>query len=565
MRYAQPARPRVSIRRLRAAYTPSNPQPKPGEHPIAVFRPRRELNKVVKRGRPSDVRVGIVIPLPYRAAINSLFMHLAYEYLALQEGVVVNRFVYSVEDDIVESLEHPVGMRDMDLLLISTPFELDYVYAARALMKEGVLRNPGKTSVERPIKIVGGVAPSANPLPIAPLFDAVVLGDAEPLLNRLPDLLQLIDDRDAFLEALASVDGVYVPRLGRYRVKKAVVHDLNTSHHPVKQLVPLDEEPVYGRGVMIEASRGCPYTCPFCLEGFATKPFRYRSVATLLRVIEKASHATELRHVVFYSLSLFSVPGIDRVLEHLVDTGFTASIPSVRIDTLNERRLRLIAELGQRTLTIAPESLVPGVLRLLGKRVEPSDVEELVLEAFAQGLTKVKIYLITGLSRAIDEALAREAPRFAERVRRRAGIGRDSLRFSVNPLIPKPGTPLQWLPPRRVLEARASLEKVGRALRRVARVDTYDVWWGFAQAVIGLGDERVSRLIEEWALYGIGIGGFKKAFRSLSAELDFVEKGWGEPPWSSVVESPWGTETLRAMFNGFLESLSRLEPLVSGM
>ena len=354
-----------------------------------MYRPRRELNKVGKRGRPTDVRVGILVPLPYRAAMNSLFLHLCYQYLARLDGVIVNRFVYNIDEDTVESLDHRTNVKDVDVLLVSLPFEIDYVYALRVFMLEEVLKGG-------PIKIAGGIAPSANPLPISPFFDAIVIGDAEPFLERFVDLLQLVDNRNSFVDALASIEGVYVPRLGRYRVKRASVQNLDEAFYPCRQLVPLDEEPVYGRGFLLEVSRGCPYSCPFCLEGFVTKPFRYRSRSKLIELVERGIEFTGLKKVIFYSLSVFSVPDINEVLYMLKEKGAEASIPSVRIDTLNDERIKLIADLGQKTLTIAPESLISELAKVLGKNISYSQVVDIAMTALRLGIKNIKLYLMKG-------------------------------------------------------------------------------------------------------------------------------------------------------------------------
>lgn len=60
---------------------------------VMVFRPRKELNKVNKKGKPKDTKIGILIPIPYRAASSSLFMHLAYEYINNLDDAIAYRYV----------------------------------------------------------------------------------------------------------------------------------------------------------------------------------------------------------------------------------------------------------------------------------------------------------------------------------------------------------------------------------------------------------------------------------------------------------------------------------------
>ena len=64
-----------------------------------------------------------------------------------------------------------------------------------------------------PLLIAGGPALSMNPEPLAPFFDAIVIGEAEELLPRLTDLLVdgIGGDRERLLDALAALPGIYVP------------------------------------------------------------------------------------------------------------------------------------------------------------------------------------------------------------------------------------------------------------------------------------------------------------------------------------------------------------------
>ena len=68
---------------------------------------------------------------------------------------------------------------------------------------------------EDPIVFGGGPVLTANPEPLAPFFDAVLLGDGELLLPAFIDALQNCREapRAERLRQLAQVPGVYVPCL----------------------------------------------------------------------------------------------------------------------------------------------------------------------------------------------------------------------------------------------------------------------------------------------------------------------------------------------------------------
>ena len=70
-------------------------------------------------------------------------------------------------------------------------------------------------SDDDPIVFGGGPVLTANPEPLAPFFDAVLLGDGELLLPAFIDALQQCrhSPRNERLRHLAQVPGVYVPSL----------------------------------------------------------------------------------------------------------------------------------------------------------------------------------------------------------------------------------------------------------------------------------------------------------------------------------------------------------------
>src|SRR5712692_1064675 len=68
-----------------------------------------------------------------------------------------------------------------------------------------------------PLVLMGGVCAFSNPEPMAPFMDFVVVGEGEELV---PELVAAYRDgyrdRESFLDALAAIEGIYVP--ARYEV-----------------------------------------------------------------------------------------------------------------------------------------------------------------------------------------------------------------------------------------------------------------------------------------------------------------------------------------------------------
>jgi len=109
------------------------------------------------------------------------------------------------------------------------------------------------------IVIAGGKYPSTFPDLVAPHFDAVVVGEAEPVWASV--VMDLVRGR------LRS----------RYDSPFSV--DLRDIPPPRYDLV----EPAYTVPVVTEATRGCPFACTYCQLNIERKPFRKRPIPDVIR------------------------------------------------------------------------------------------------------------------------------------------------------------------------------------------------------------------------------------------------------------------------------------------
>ncbi|MEM4743980.1 MAG: radical SAM protein [Ignisphaera sp.] len=517
---------------------------------VMVFRPRKELNKVNKKGKPKDTKIGILIPIPYRAASSSLFMHLAYEYINNLDDAIAYRYVYNIDEDVLESLDQDIDPRYLDALLVSLSFELDYINIAKVLGALNLLPRYRKNT--KPLIIAGGIAPTANPLPLTEIVDAVVIGEAENVLDRIVDAVK--DDRP--LKRLEDINCIAISPFNS-KVKRCIVESLDAAYHPVRQVCSPEEEPIYGYGIRIEISRGCPYLCPFCMEGHLLYPFRYRSENVVKNIIESGFRFNTLaRRVIFYSLSLFSIPYIDKLLEQLYENRISVSAPSLRPDHVNEERLKMLYNLGQKTITIAPETLVKRFGCNIGKCSDIDRISEIIINAYKVGYEHVKMYLITGFPQLdINEEMnylriLMDKLRIIKRYH--------FLEISINILIPKPWTPYQYVPPIHVMNNADKIKRYRELLKNYSfvRLDAMDSKWGFVQAILAQGDRNISSIIIECAFKLCSPSTLIKLIKS-RGNYTYIYTGWREePPWTEVVDIGFNLKYFEYRFN-YLSSKSQ--------
>ncbi|KSW12097.1 hypothetical protein CF15_04825 [Pyrodictium occultum] len=512
----------------------------------------REHGVVVKRCR-GCLRVALVYPSVYSAAVASLAYQNLYYMINSLDYAVAERFVAAStagEEPPPRSLETGSPLSSFDLILAPVSYELDYVTLARILLAAGIEPLRRRRGGRGPLVAVGGPVPSMNPAVALGLADLVLVGEAEETVPRLLDALHGGGPGGA--EELACSTGFLAPGCSS-PVHKAVVASLDEAFHTTIQFrVPGSGEP-WGEAYMVEASRGCPHMCRFCMEAHFLLPARHRSTARIRSLVEEGVEANKVNGVAFYSLSFFDHPGADRLLEWVVGEGLEASIGSLRADQLTEDRVELMSRAGQRVVTVAPETLSPRLCRGIGKCIPLERVEEIAELAWRRRM-HVKLYLMLGLPGESDgdvEAYA-EALR---RLSRRAPPAREAIRVSVNPLVPKPWTPLQRHPliDRRVYERRVRILR--RAQSKVLSVDALSYRYAYAQAVVARGDERVAELLAEWARLGGRLGQLWTAARRLGVSLDAYTSGKGPRPWEELVRPGYPPAALQAAYRAALRAV----------
>lgn len=195
--------------------------------------------------------------------------------------------------------------------------------------------------------IVGGLYPTLNPHYFAGVADAVIVGEAETVM---PDLV-----RDLERGCLQQIYCATRPA------------DLSTLPVPRYDLI----ETEFQAPMSYEATRGCPFTCSFCVLSALPVPYRRRPVAHVIRDIGSPPSQwrwTQRKNLVLWDNNL----GADRqYCRELCE----ALVPLKRwwgtqtsIDTITEESARLLGRAGCRIVYIGLESLSQGSLEGANKR-----------------------------------------------------------------------------------------------------------------------------------------------------------------------------------------------------
>jgi len=378
-----------------------------------------------------------------------------------------------------------------------------------------------------PLVVLGGAAMFLNPEPLAPFADLVAVGEGEPLVPRMMDALLGAPEPRRGLERLQPKDGFYVP--SRYEVRHHADGTVEACDGPGRvvrqrgwpgqmgfpQSVVLTPHTEMSMKYMVEISRGCPCMCRFCWAGYNYLPVRGFTRSELVARAREVRRATG--RIGLVSTAVCDHPEIDGIVDDLAAMDYEVSVASLRLDDLTPQFVLKLADTGVQGLTLAPECGSDRMRRILNKQFTNAEILDKATWIFENGIQNLKLYYMIGLpfeEHGDVEAIVALTDGIRERMlavaRGRGRIGR--LHPSVNPFVPKPGTPYQWLPMEDPKEADRKLQYLRRAFAGMPNVDAVlkSARTGAVQSVLALGDRRVADALELQATSGMEL---KRALR----------------------------------------------------
>lgn len=474
-----------------------------------------EINVVRKRGGRGAIRVALAYPSLYDAAIKSLSVQMLYFYLNSFAEIQAERFVLrrvSGPEPPAKSLESGQPLKNFDAVVFSVHYEPDYVNIVRLLQAGGV---PALAKERRQVVIIGGPPVIANPEPLSEIADVLVVGEIEA---TMPELVQALitgwDGKGRLLDELSPERGFYVPVQEPDTVLFSYVKRLPRDFHPTAQVQPKAGE----AATMIEVSRGCGRRCRFCLEGHLFLPPRFRDLQDVLSIADEGSRANGSDRLVLISLSLFDHPQGDEILEELRARKYKYSTPSLRLESINESRLALIRDGGQRTLSIAPETACPHLGDLLGKPLLEERLVEAAAEARRAGFTSLKLYFMIGVPGG-GEGEAEAIVKLVRGLASASGFrGTRSLKLSISVFVPKPHTPLQFFGMEGEDSVRRKIYLLKRGLGGLADIRPYKPAWAYIQCLLSRAGREATQILLNWARCGGGLGGWRRAIRDAGVD-----------------------------------------------
>ena len=497
------------------------------------------------------IAVALTMPNTYYVGMSSLALHLLYRIFNAEPDVLCERIFW--EKGAVQARKPLTSLESGSARPISpcgpSPFpgrwtiSMWWISCARPAFHRWL-----RTARPRdqwngqpwPLLIAGGPGVTMNPEPVAPFFDAILIGEGETAVPQFIELCRagIEGERAALLETLDQTPGWYVPSLrpsnrshvAFRQVERQWVRDL-AAYDTNSTLYSPDTE--FSNMHLMEIARGCGRGCRFCLAGYVYRPAREQPLARLLASAEHAvSHG--YTKIGLVSAAVSDHTEIDELAVELKRMGATISASSMRMDPISVPLIRAMAETGAKNLTVAPEAGSQRLRNVINKTQTEEQMMRAIALAQEFNFPQIKLYFMVGHPTETDDdiqAIVDFTLEARKRFKRRIAI-------NATPFVPKAHTPFQWesMTPVDVVRQRQKHVHQGLARHGVEiRADSPD--WAAVQAVLSRGDRRLADVLLAIPSGALSVRTFFQSMEAAGLDKDQYLGAWeiGSPlPWDVV-------------------------------
>ena len=499
-----------------------------------------ELNAFRKPISENTINFCFAFPDVYEVGVSHLGLKILYTILNEENDTVADR-TYAPWPDFLKimnehslplfGVESKVAIKDFDVFAFTLQSELTFTNVLLMLDLAKIPLISSERKDEHPIVIAGGPSAS-NPEPLSDFIDAFLIGEGEEAIIEIKNTLKINKElsREEKLFAISKIPGMYVPSLykevaGRIvpikegipekiQIRKYLKFSDMEKYHK-NQLVSW-QEATHDRYVA-EIMRGCSHGCRFCHAGMFYRPVRERDTDKIVDALIKEVKSNGWDEAALVSLSSSDYthikPLLFKLYKELEGTNTSLSLPSLRVDSLDQDLIGLMNAVRQTGLTIAPEAGSQRMRDIINKNISEEEILEGVRIALANGWKVIKLYFMIGLPFETDEDI--EA--IPELVKKIIEISSKRIRINItiSPFVPKPFTPFQWagMKSRDYMLDKVYMIKRMLARHKFVKVKYHTVELSMLEGVLTRGDRKIAKLIYNAYKNGAKFDGWNEHFQ----------------------------------------------------
>ncbi|WP_196603275.1 TIGR03960 family B12-binding radical SAM protein [Pectinatus haikarae] len=487
---------------------------------------------------PAGIRTRFALCYPnhYNVGMSNLGLHIIYHQINSRTDSAAERFFlpdgnlqkqYEQSNTPLLSLESQNPLYEFAIIGFAVSFELDYFNILSMLSRGKVKLLASERGENDPLVIAGGPCATFNPEPLYLFIDAFIIGEGEETINHFLDVYLSTrrkgESRQKALLCLANIPGVYVPAFYKHDydesgVLRYIYPDKNVPANILRQWVKnIDDYPAHTviksnntefNFYLIETARGCGRHCRFCMAGYCFRVPRNRSIESIMQMI---SNVPAKEKIGLMGAAVSDHPQIDEICRFINERNHPMSVASFRADSVTQLLVDSLAASGQKTLTLAPEAGSVKLRRIINKGIEDAHLYKSIDMGIKAGIQNFRLYIMVGLPEETDEdieAIIKMA--FDLRGYMDKNKARGKLTLSVNPFVPKPFTPFQWMAMADMQKVSAVMKYIRASLKKEKNIEvlTESPKAAYLQGILARGDRKLSQI-----LYEAHMLGGSKAFR----------------------------------------------------
>ncbi len=435
--------------------------------------------------RHAPTKVALCFPNRYAVGMASLGFQVIYRMFNQEEGFACERAflpddvdAFKASGEALPLMESGDAVGNADILAISVSFELDLVNIIRLLEISGLNPWANERTDSDPLVIVGGPFTSSNPYPLAPVADVILIGDGEMTVPMISEAWRMASSREEFFDFIEGRPGIFLPK--------------RDTHEPLWATAPKEKLPAYSQIVtpnselsnmfLVEAQRGCPRPCTFCLARTMYGPNRNNEADDLLACIPDW-----VEKVGLVGAALSDFKHTKYVGRTLTERGIKLGVSSIRADTVDEELAQILKDGGLRSFTVASDAASQRLRDWMKKGISEEDLIRTAEISRKLGFSGLKVYMMIGLPPETDDDIS-ELIEFSRKLSKIARVA-----MGISPFVPKRHTPHHADPFTSIDTIEKRLKRIQKELRREMELRNVSAKWAWVESVIARGGPDIAK------------------------------------------------------------------------